>query len=248
MMKRLQTFYQKRPAITQQPVPIGAVVVVRQKSDSTFKRAKIVDYNADMKKYRAQMIDFGNKVVCAQSELFELEKSFTKLPPLAINCSLINVIRNRSREEILNSIDRYVDASKPMSCEFVETNDEVTFVKFSIDGVDLKTRMIEDGHLSEIPAGLCLTIEEEGFTIKISFFVADVKHSRLVGQTIFIQPTSVKDLSCFRAQIFGCDVAFMCSYKNLKVLKSNPRLNAEFKKLEKSTILVRIDSATSDNV
>lgn len=153
MMKRMQPFYQKRPAIVQQ-VPIGAIVVVRQKSDSTFKRAKIVDYNVDLKKYRAQSIDYGNKMVCVQSELFELEKSFIKLPPLAIGCSLINVVRNYSREDILKLIDRYVDVNKSMSCEFVETKDEVTFVKFNIDGMDLKTKMIEDGWLSEIPTSL----------------------------------------------------------------------------------------------
>lgn len=78
--------------------------------------------------------------------------------------------------------------------------------------------------------------------------VTDVQHSRLVGQTIFIQPTSIKDLSCFRAKVFGCEFTFMCSYKELKVLKKNPGLNAEFKKLEKSNLLVRIDSVTSDNV
>lgn len=154
MMKRLQTFYQKRPAITQQ-VPIGSIVVVRQKSDGTFKRAKIVDYNPQLLKYRAQSIDYGNKVVCAQNELFELEKSFTKLPPLAISCSLIDVIRNTSREEILKLIDRYVGPTKSMSCEFVQRQDDVTLVKFSIDGVDLKAKMIEDGQLSEIPTGEC---------------------------------------------------------------------------------------------
>lgn len=156
MMKRLQPFYQKRPAITQL-VPIGAIVVVRQKSDGAFKRAKIIDYNVELKKYRAQCLDYGNKVLCVQNELFELEKSFTKLPPLAIGCSLTDVVRTNSREEIIKVIDRYVDASKTMSCEFIETKDSVTFVKFSIDGIDLKTKMLEDGHLSEIPTGMDLT-------------------------------------------------------------------------------------------
>lgn len=40
----------------------------------------------------------------------------------------------------------------------------------------------------------------------------------------------------------------MCSYKNLKVLKTNPKLNAEFKQLENRNLVVRIDSVTSDNV
>lgn len=153
MMQRLQAFYQKRPIISQQ-VPIGSIVVARQKSDNTFKRAKVIDYNADLKKYRMQSIDYGNKFLCMQNELFELEKSFIKLPPLAISCSLIDVIRNHSREETLKLIDRYVDGCKSMSCEFVESNDEVTFVQFSIDGIDLKTKMIEDGNLTEIPSGL----------------------------------------------------------------------------------------------
>lgn len=157
MMKCLQPFYQKRPAITQQ-VPIGAIVVVRQKSDSTFKRAKILDYNADLKKYRVQSIDYGNKFLCVQGELFALEKSFTKLPPLAITCSLINVFRNNSREEIAKVIDRYLDEGKPMSCEFIEMKDDVTFVKFTIGGMDLKSQMINDGHLTEIPTGLSFKI------------------------------------------------------------------------------------------
>lgn len=79
-------------------------------------------------------------------------------------------------------------------------------------------------------------------------FMAEIKLSRLVDQTIFIKPTSIKDLSCFRAQIFGCDITLMCAYKNLKALKTNPKLNAEFKKLENANLLVRVDSVTGDNV
>lgn len=153
MMERLQSFYAKRPAIVQQ-VPIGAIVVARQKSGNVFKRAKIVDYNTVLKKYRAQSLEFGDTFVCLQGDLFELEKSFTKLPPLASGCGLIDVIRNHSREDILKTINRYIDQCKSMSCEFVKTIGDVTSVKFSLDSMDLKTKMIEEGFLTHLPTGL----------------------------------------------------------------------------------------------
>lgn len=153
MIERMQSFYAKRPAIAQQ-VPNGAIVVARQKSSNLLKRAKIVDYNTLLKKYRAKSIDSGESYVCLQGDLFELEKSFTKLPPLATGCRLIDVIRNHSREDILKAIDRYIEQSKSMSCEFIETIGDVTSVKFNLDGVDLKTKMIDEGHLTHLPTGL----------------------------------------------------------------------------------------------
>lgn len=153
MMKRMQKFYAKRPPITEH-APDGALVVFRQKSDNSFNRGRVIEYNPDLKKYRVQSIDYGHKVILPLTELFELEKSFTVLPSLAIACSLIDVIRNRSREEIMKIIDGYVELGKPMSCEFVETTDDLTLVNFSIDGVDLRTKMIEDGHLSALPKGM----------------------------------------------------------------------------------------------
>lgn len=86
------------------------------------------------------------------------------------------------------------------------------------------------------------------FFLSLRILFAGVYLLRLVGQSINIKPTSIKDLSCFCAEIYGCAGPIMCSYKNLKVLKVNPRLNAEFKQLENTTILVRVDSVTSDNV
>lgn len=171
MMMRLQDFYQKRPHIVSQ-VPNDAIVIGRQKSDNAFKRVKIIDYNAALKKYRTQSIDYGNKFICVQNDLFQLEKSFTKLPPLAICCNLIDIIRNRSREEISHLIDKYLDKTKSMSCEFIETKNDVTSVKFSIAGVDLKTAMINDGLLSELPSGSLIEfqINSERRTIGMIFF------------------------------------------------------------------------------
>lgn len=80
------------------------------------------------------------------------------------------------------------------------------------------------------------------------FSVTEINLSRLVGQTIYLKAIRIKDLSCFHGELLGCKLALMCSYKNLKLLKTNPKLNHEFKKLENTTLLVRVDSVSNDNL
>lgn len=152
MSARIQEIYKKRLAVTAVPAS-GSVVVVMHDAAKSFKRAKIVDYNPSLGKFKADLIDYGSRIICTQKHIYELEKSLIGLPALAIRCSLIEVIRNKSREEIQSQLIKYLPDGKPMRCLFFRLEGDVSFVEFSAGEVDLKEAMIKDGLISAVPQG-----------------------------------------------------------------------------------------------
>lgn len=88
-----------------------------------------------------------------------------------------------------------------------------------------------------------------GLFVTLKFEFADCEIKKLTGQLIFIHPIFIKDLSFFRAQTFGCDITFICCYKDLKYVKQNQALSVEFKRqYENQTFMAKVESVTNDNV
>lgn len=151
MMKNIQLFYKDRESAKIRP-NINDIAIVRQKKDNLFKRAKILDYNSALDKYKVQLIDFGNKIICQFDDIFEVEKSFIRAP-LAILCSFENIVNNVSREEIETYIKRYINETQNIQCKFLSTVADTTFVELSIDSKDFKQALIDDELISVIPSG-----------------------------------------------------------------------------------------------
>lgn len=154
MMKQIQVFYQNRKSTNTRPT-IGDTVIVHQANENVFKRARIIDYNASLDKYRVQSLDYGDKAICQLSDIYDVEKSFVRLPSLAVWCSLQNVVVNYSRVEIQEKIDKYIDPTRNIKCDFLSTIGNITYVEMLIDGVSFRDSLIADSTISLLPIGEC---------------------------------------------------------------------------------------------
>lgn len=76
----------------------------------------------------------------------------------------------------------------------------------------------------------------------------DICLERLVGQTLMAYVTTVTDLNNFQATFYGCDIAFMCSYKDLSLVKKNSQLSEQLRAAEKKHVKVTVQSIGKDNV
>lgn len=152
MMKQMQLFYKGR-ASTQTRPNIDNIVIVNDRKEGTFKRCRILDFNSQLNKYRVKSLDYGNKIICEFSDIFDVEKSFTRLPSLAIWCSLQHIVCNYTAAEILERIEKYIEPTRKIQCEFLVTIDEITYVELEVDKTSLKESLAADSIISLLPAG-----------------------------------------------------------------------------------------------
>lgn len=166
MMHQIQQYYRKRAAI-QQKVSIGSLVIVRHKEDRVIKRARVIDYNQARDKYRVQFIDYGNKAVCGLSDMHEMEKSFTRLPAMAICCSLEPTVLNKSSMEIQEKVLPILENAVNIECKMIQQDPEKGTVEVHVDGTNLKDLLIRDMLLINLPKGKekCIRIFRFDFTI-----------------------------------------------------------------------------------
>lgn len=154
MMQQMQQFYKNRDPVQQRP-SIGSLVVVQHKNDHEFQRGKVIDYNEARNKYKVRTIDFGDVCIYQQTDLFEMEQSFIRLPPMAICCSMGRVIMAKSKKEILESIERHTTQSNQIECEFGNTDDEIKEADILIKGESLKELLIKTQLIVSIPKSIC---------------------------------------------------------------------------------------------
>lgn len=152
MMEAIQRSYQTRSASAAKP-PIGSIVVVRHRDEDCFKRGRIVDYNQSLDKYRVELIDCGNKIICSLKAIYDVEKSLTRLPALAIRCSFPAVMRNTTADEIRTKLRNYINTGEATRCTFIRADEGITYVDVSVGDVDLKSAMIKDGLIAALPEG-----------------------------------------------------------------------------------------------
>ena len=81
------------------------------------------------------------------------------------------------------------------------------------------------------------------------YCITDYNLQRLTGQTILIHPVFIRDLTHFRAQIYGCETTLLCCYKDLKFAKQNKNVSTEFKQqYESKVVAATVERVTTDNV
>lgn len=151
MMNQMQRFYKSQNAVKSKPC-IGALVIVLHQSDQVFKRGKITEYSEIHNKYKVHLIDFGCRAISRLTDIYEVEKSFAQLAPLAIHCTFDNILLNSSTEIIKNSIDSYING-KAISADFVRPMSGRTVVCVNVNTTSLQELMIHDKLLTEIPKG-----------------------------------------------------------------------------------------------
>lgn len=150
MVKEMQLFYEKRECTQFQPVA-GGIVIVYDVKEQVYKRGQIVECNPELKQYRLKMIDYGNMTVCLLNQIYDLEESFGRLPPLVIWCSLHDIITNCEPAEM--PIEKHIDPTKKVECCFINTIDSIAFVDLKVNDASLRETLVTEGIVSLIPAG-----------------------------------------------------------------------------------------------
>lgn len=152
MMHQIQKFYRKRASI-QSNVPIGSLVLVRHRGDNVIKRAKVIDYNEQRDKYRVQFIDYGNKALCQLSDMYEMERSFTQLPAMAICCTFGNVILQKSVLDVAEKMHPHIESNNEFECTVVANVHDKLTIELIGNGINLKDLLIRDQFLTNLPKG-----------------------------------------------------------------------------------------------
>lgn len=153
MMFQLQQYYRKRAHFSQK-VPIGALVLVRHRRDQIIKRAKIIDYNEARQKYRVWFIDYGQRDICQQDDIFEMERSFTRLPAMAICCTLDGILLKKPEQEIQNQVFAILGTGPDVECQFNRRIQNKIVVEMNVNGHSIKDTMIRDNLLINLPKGM----------------------------------------------------------------------------------------------
>lgn len=189
MMKQVQKFYKGRPAVSDVP-PVGSVVIARYQKHNTLYRARVIKYNEVLAKFKVDLLDNGSKVIVSNPELWKVDRRFTKLPKMAIQCSLANIKLNCDAKELQNKIDKYV-SGEPIECVFLDKSEDSKYVcEVEVQGADLKMALLKDNLIAQI--------------------LTDIDLNRLKGQTLKLKLVEMKGLDLFRVKILGNDAVLNC--------------------------------------
>ncbi|XP_037035912.1 maternal protein tudor-like [Bradysia coprophila] len=215
-MKNIHFFYKNKPPMTRKAV-IGSLVIAKYNKNNELHRARIVDYDNETGKYKAQLIDVGALTIVNSTDLYEMDKIFAKLECRAIKCSLHGVALRASRFDMEDIVEKLLD-DKKLTCKFIKKKADTFYVDINVDGVNVREVMLRDKYLSELSE--------------------DIDLERLVGQTVMAKIVSFKDLSSFQIVICGCETTFEVSHH-----KTSSNVTSIDKKLPKGQIIpIRIES------
>lgn len=189
MMKQVQKFYKGRPAVSDVP-PVGSAVVARYQKHNTLYRARVIKYNEVLAKFKVELLDNGSKVIVSNPELWKLDRRFTNLPKMAIQCSLANIKLNCDAKELQNKIEKYV-TGEPIECVFLDKGEDTKYVcDVDVQGTDLKMALLKDNLIAQI--------------------LTDIDLNRLKGQTLKLKLVEMQGLDLFRIKILGNDAVLNC--------------------------------------
>uniref|UniRef100_A0A182QBN1 Tudor domain-containing protein n=1 Tax=Anopheles farauti TaxID=69004 RepID=A0A182QBN1_9DIPT len=206
MMKQLQKYYRNKSnqQLHQQQLqqqlqasgkaakPItGSIVVVRHPKHNAFYRARVLKYNESLQKYKVELVDGGNKLALSVSDLWLVERRFTRLAPMAIACALPDVRLRCEVKELQNRIDAYISNDKQFEAVFLERVESKYYhCKVNSLGRDLKEQLQEDNLIAQV--------------------YVDIDLTRLKGQTLKVQLVELKSLNDFRVKLLGHQAVFSC--------------------------------------
>jgi hypothetical protein len=154
MMRRIQSVYKITTTSPDLPA-VGSNVIAKFSRDQLLYRATLVDYNPTLRKYKVQFVDFGNKSIVNANDVFPVAKEFFKMPMMAIKCSLNRIISCLDWSDLKNNLDKYLNhKDNNVECEFLNIeNDGVGIANVKIGNKDLKSRLIDDKYVLDLPEG-----------------------------------------------------------------------------------------------
>jgi Tudor domain len=158
LMRHIQTVYNKSPPKKDNQPAIGDYVVAKNRKDNFWYRAKITAYNPLLKKYKLEFVDVGNCQITDEGDIHPIEGEFTKLPAKAIKLSLENIISCGDNETLTSNLNRYINPQNSIICEILRSENNRFFATVQIDDKDLKTSLINDNFVMDLPASRYLTV------------------------------------------------------------------------------------------
>jgi Tudor domain len=151
MMRRLQIVYSKSILSTSNDQPVtGNFVVAINRKDNLWYRAKLTDHNPELKKYKLEFVDVGNRQISCEEEVYPIVEEFTNLPIMAIKISLENIVSCCDWTDLSNNLSRYITPQKSVICEFLKEENERFFATVQIENEDLKTSLITDNFVKDL--------------------------------------------------------------------------------------------------
>jgi Tudor domain len=159
MMRRLQIVYNKGITNIGNDRPVtGNYVVAKNRKDNLWYRAKLTDHNPELKKYKLEFVDVGNRQISNEDEVCPIVEEFINLPIMAIKVSLDNIVSCCDWTDLTSNLNRYISPQKSIVCEFRKVEGERFFASVQIENDDLKTSLINDNFVTNLPEG------EDNFT------------------------------------------------------------------------------------
>ncbi|KAJ6642395.1 Maternal protein tudor, partial [Pseudolycoriella hygida] len=213
-MKNIHHFYKNKSPFAKR-VEVGSLVIAKYSKNNQLHRAKIIEFNEQLNKYKAQLIDFGALTIVDAEDVYEMDKIFAKLECQAIKCSFDGVALSASRFDMEETIEKMMTYKK-LDCRFIKKKGDTFYVDITADGLNVKSTLIKAKFLS---------ILDEGIELE-----------RLVGQTVMAEVKSFNDLSSFRIIIYGCGTLFEVSCKNAENKPIGKKLSVD------EVIPIRIES------
>lgn len=228
LMQNIQEHYrgkQSRPI----QLKVGANVIARYRQDNILYRARVIACNQMLRKYKVFFVDFGNQSTVGDQDLFQVEKRFSGFPAMAYSCCFDNIVCNYDSAHIIECMERYLPVGAGLTCEYLEREEDMYYVNVNVNGVSLKSCLLKDGLLSDLSSDISLEL--------------------LPGQQIRAKITSVNSMLNFKIKIEGCDVNLLCSYDDVRFVKSNSDIAQKFKDFyEGKSCVLNISHLTDDKV
>ncbi|CAD7014814.1 unnamed protein product [Ceratitis capitata] len=229
-MRELQMFYKKK-SLQQLQLKVGSYVIARYRKENLLYRARILACNQMLRKYKVQFVDIGNQYTVTSEDIWQVEKRFASLPVMAHLCSFSGIISNYDHLYIIDRMDKYLPAGATLNCEYIEREQEMYYVNVKLNGISLKETLKSEGIITEVAPELRLSL--------------------LAGQQIRVKITYVKDMLNFKIHVDGLagNVQLLCSYDDVRYVKSNPDIAVKFKSFyEGKSCVVNIKDVNDNKV
>lgn len=149
MMRRLQTVYKNGVPIDSQPTASN-YVIAKHRKDNMYYRARIIEYNPQLRKYKTEFVDVGSRPIVFADEVYPVAKEFCQLPMMAIKVSLESIVSCCDWTDLTNNLDRYINPQNSVICEFLQAENDRYYATVKIENSDLKTSLIIDNFVMDL--------------------------------------------------------------------------------------------------
>ncbi|XP_017073005.2 maternal protein tudor [Drosophila eugracilis] len=239
VLRDMRQFYRQKQ---HQPLQLkdGSTVVVRQRKDNAILRATVTACNHMMRKYRVFCVDTGSLITVTSEDVWQLEQRFAEPPCMAHRCSFHSVVTNYDPLYIVDRMEKYVPVNAKVEIEFL-SKQKSNQSKSNYSSGSYTVNMFVNG------ASLRDTLIKAEFLLEVA---PEVRVTLLAGQQVRGKFTSIRDMTNFKVQLDYCNnVNFLCSYDDMKFVKSNPDLARRFKEFyEGKSFAFNIKNVCENNI